>query len=314
MSSAVSGLVGGVAGSLFGSSTPSVPNVQVYQPTGTAAADTSYQNLINSNIANNPYAAYSPQATQTFQQQFNNPYAGLYQDSANAAGTAYGTTGTNAVNASGALNTAALAGLPAATQALNLGFDPQSALYKQQLQQLNDQVGANSAARGITNSPYGASVANTADTNFNIDWQNNQLQRALSALSGYSGAVSGAGNQATQAGSLGAQGANALNDQGAVPFTAANNVSTNQNTALTNLLSILGNSGAGAYNSNDLNALMNYLKLGTSQSNEQGQFDLSNYTNTLAASQASQQGIGNLVSAGASAASQYGPEILAAFA
>lgn len=285
--------IGGIAGGLFGGSTPSAPNVQTYQPTGTAAFDQLFQNLLTPQSNNNPYSTYTPQAVQTFNQQYNNPAAAGYQTAANNAGAAYGTTGNNAVAASGQINNAAMQALPAATQTLNMGFDPQSALYKQTLQQLNDQVNANSASRGITNSPYGASVANSADSTFNIDWQNNQLSSALQALSGYTGAVTSAGNSATTAGALGSNGAAALNNAGAVPFNATNTIAGNQSTALNQLLSIIG-SGSQGYTDNNLSQLMSYLQLGASQSKAQAELTIQNYANQLAASQASQKGAGTL--------------------
>ena len=293
MGSSVGGLTGGIFGS---SSTPSVPNVTAWQPTGTSAFDTSYQNLLNSSIANNPYTTYTPQATATFNQQYNNPYAGAYQSAADVAGAAYGQTGTNAVNSSNAINTAANATLPAATQALNMGFDPQNALYQQQNQQNQDSVNAAQAARGITNSPYGASVSNTANTNFNLDWQNNQLQRALQSLAGYDTAVGSAASNATSAENLGSAGANAINNAGAVPFAATNTIAGNQSTALNNLLSVLGNSGAGTYNNTNLSNLMQYLSLGAGQSNNQAQLSLDNYANQLKASQNASSGMGGIAS------------------
>src|SRR5262249_46318276 len=61
------------------------------------------------------------------------------------------------------------------------GMDPQNALYGRTAQQLQDQTRAGLAARGILMDPYGAGVEGSTMSNFNIDWQNNQLQRRIAA-------------------------------------------------------------------------------------------------------------------------------------
>jgi len=302
MPSAVSSAVGGLAGSVFGSSTPSAPNVQTFQPSGTATADKSFQTLIQQMQANNPYSTYAPQATSTFNAAYNDPYAAGYQSSANTAGSAYGTAGNTAINSAQGLTTAGNTAMTGANQVLNMGFDPQNALYQRTLQQLNDSTNAGQAARGITNSPYGSSVASTADSNFNIDWQNNQLQKAIQALSGYTSGVAGANADYTGANTLATTGAGDIAKSGAIPFAASTDITNNQNAAMNQLLSVLGNSGAGSWDNNTLNQLMSYLQLGAGQSNQQANFDLKNYQDSLAASQASQQGVGSLVSSGIQAA------------
>ena len=65
----------------------------------------------------------------------------------------------------------------AAQQTLNTAYDPQNALYAQQYQLNQDQANVVNAQNGVSGTPYGAGVVNQADTNFNIDWQNAQLQR-----------------------------------------------------------------------------------------------------------------------------------------
>lgn len=291
--------------SLF--SSPSVPSsgntANVFQPSWTSGADTAYQNLIQSNIANNPYATYAPQAVSTFNQQYNNPYAPAFQTAANNAGTAFNTTGNADIANSAALTGAGNTDLTAANQVLNLGFDPQNALYNQQSQQSKDVAAANNAASGTGTSPYGTSVANQANTNFNIDWQNNQLQRAIQALSGYTGGVSNANAAFSGANTLGSEGASNLNNAGAVPFNAANTISGNQSSALNNLLQVLGNQGAGAYNQADLGALMQYMNLGANQSNVQAQNNMQAYLAQLQANQANASGFGSILGGGASAVS-----------
>lgn len=72
-----------------------------------------------------------------------------------------------------------------ASQLMNTAFDPQQALYNQQQHQLQEQVRAGLAARGLNSSAAGQGIENDALSGFNIDWQNQQLQRQLSAVNPY---------------------------------------------------------------------------------------------------------------------------------
>jgi hypothetical protein len=122
---------------------------------------------------------------------------------------------------------------PYVSQALTQGFDPQQALYNQQFALQQQQSAAANAMSGVGQSAYGAGLTAQDNTNFNIDWQQSQLQRENTAAntaatlsgtamndltSGYNTATSmenTAGNalqagQATNISALSA-GANALN-------------------------------------------------------------------------------------------------------
>lgn len=74
---------------------------------------------------------------------------------------------------------------------LNTAFDPQNALFNQQSQLVTDQTRAAEYARGIQTSPLGASVEANALSNFDINWQNQQLQRQQSGVASAQGAYSG---------------------------------------------------------------------------------------------------------------------------
>lgn len=238
--------MGGIVSGIFGggdSSAPSQPNIQVYQPTGTAGADTNIQNLLNSNTtaltgSSNPYSQLSPQILQAFETLFNNSGTSGYATGAANSGTALTNVGNQAVNASAPLNTAALGLLPGAAQVYNLGLDPQSALYNQQLQKTNDQANVTNAQYGLTGQ-QAAGNTQQADTNFNIDWQNQQLSRALAGLSGAGTAISNASGNAINASNLGTTGANNILAGGAAPYNAQQTVGSNQETALTQYLSQL---------------------------------------------------------------------------
>ncbi len=71
--------------------------------------------------------------------------------------------------------------------AVQVGNDPQNALYDRTLGQYKDQVNADLASRGLSMSGAGAGIMGQDLNNFNIDWQNTQLGRMQQAQSIYSG-------------------------------------------------------------------------------------------------------------------------------
>lgn len=77
---------------------------------------------------------------------------------------------------------------------LQQGMDPQNELYNRTAGQVQNQTRAGQAARGIMNDPYGASVEGGVMKDFNIDWQNAQLQRMVQAIQGGSTAYGSGGN------------------------------------------------------------------------------------------------------------------------
>lgn len=80
----------------------------------------------------------------------------------------------------------------AGNQILNTAMDPRQALFQRTQQQLADQVNAGQAMRGLGNSAVGGQEYNQAMSNFDIDWQNQQLQRQLVGIQG-AGQASNAG-------------------------------------------------------------------------------------------------------------------------
>jgi hypothetical protein len=192
---------GGVSGSL-------------YAPTGLGAADTSWQQLLQQQIgqATGPgFSLAQSQLTPLYQQLIGNlgsqapgienmaqfqaaPYI------ANMAGQA--DQFHNIMAASGMQDYGMQTGLQnAGNAAWQTALDPQKALYNRTAQQVQDQSRAASSARGLGTSPYAAGLENQAMGNFNIDWQNQQLQRELSGLQGMSSADKTAG----QLGAAGSQ-------------------------------------------------------------------------------------------------------------
>lgn len=285
MGSIVGSVVGSVASSALssalggGSKAPKAPNIQVWQPPGLDANAGNWQTLINQNMANNPYGAYQSQFNDVFNKQYGNPYAVGAQDAANAGGIAYGNVGNQSIGASGALNNAGMSLIPYAQQMLNTGFDPQSALRDRTQQMLTDQVRAGQAARGITTSPYGAGVENKALSDFDIDWENQKLNRQISALGGAGTAVNAAGSAAGTANNLGTAGAGALVTGGAVPYSTAAGQSADQYAALSNIIN--AKLGSNQVNQTTIQDLLQYLQLGAGQSNAQANATALNYQNQM---------------------------------
>ncbi len=125
----------------------------------------------------NTFGQYLPQAEGVTQGLFNNPYAGGVQSSANMFSPMAMGGGMNTFQAGNNL-------YGGGNALMNNAFDPQMALYNRTAQQVQDQTRTAEAARGIATTPYGAGIEGQTMSNFNIDWQNNELQRMLSGLSG----------------------------------------------------------------------------------------------------------------------------------
>jgi len=178
---------GGALASLFGGSPAS--QVQLppqYQMQNMPGADTAAYSGIGQLGQYNIPAQLLPQYQQLTQQGVNNPYAGGYQQGANATGAAGMASGAG-------ITGTALGQLPGVNALMSLGFDPQQALYSQLQNQNQQQNAAILGQSGVAGTPYGAGVQQQANTNFNIDWQNQQLQRALAGAQGAGGLLSSIG-------------------------------------------------------------------------------------------------------------------------
>lgn len=81
-------------------------------------------------------------------------------------------------------------------QIYQTAFDPQQQLYDRTANKVVDQSRAAQAVRGLGNSAYGAGLENDAMNNFNIDWQNQQLNRQLSGAQGITNTNAAGANQA----------------------------------------------------------------------------------------------------------------------
>jgi hypothetical protein len=201
-----------------------------YTPTGLGSADQSWQNLLTQQIGNQgtlnsttlPYYQQSLSGGLNAQNQ----YAPAYQNAANTAGQQYSALGGQFINAADQNFGAQQGLLNAGQQVYQTALDPQNALYNRTVQQLQDQTGTTNSMYGLGSSAAGAGVANQALSNFNIDWQNQQLQRQLQGLQGYGQAAGQAGQLAGQGAALGGAGAGYTLQGGQLPYQTAQGVAS----------------------------------------------------------------------------------------
>jgi hypothetical protein len=225
------GMIGaGISGAsalagLFGGSPASnvqLPQMQNNYTNAGGADQGAYSGIGNLSQYNVP-AQLLPQYQQIAQQGVNNPYASQYQQGANQTGAAGMMSG-------GAQTGAALGQLPNVQALMSMGFDPQNALYAQQQNQNQQQNAAILGQSGVAGTPYGAGVQQQANTNFNLGWENQQLQRASTAAQG-AGSLLGSIGQATNTG------LNQMSTGASLPYSTAQGITGNQ-------LGMLGQAGA----------------------------------------------------------------------
>ena len=263
--------------------------------------------------ASNAAAVINPGATASLNQAnaINyNPYLQGAQNSGNAYGQQAQTAGQQA-NIYG--QQAGVAGqqqqnlYSAGNQLYQTSLDPQNALFQQTQQQLGDQVNAGQAQRGLGNSPVGGQEYNNAMSNFDINWQNQQLQRQSTGLQGMTQASNAGGSQgqlaganlAAQSGAYGTQ-ANAYMQQGQVPTNAQQYVAQQPGAAaaaygqqMGTLNQLYGGNAqtAQSYMNSGINASQNAASFGASQ-NASGMSSLLQGLGTGPSQNASQYGTG----------------------
>lgn len=226
----------------------------VQQLPGVQGAANSTLSGVNQLYGNNVPQQLMPQYQAATSSITNNPYADAAQQGAGVAGGMATDAANSAAGGGQGLSAFGSQLLQYAPQIAQAAFDPQNALYARTQQQLTDQVRAGEAARGIAMSPYGAGVENNALSNFNIDWQNNALNRANTGVGALSTLGGAAGNALSGGLNLG-QGASSLYGTGSsLPYTTANTIGQNKIGALDSL------SGAGnAANTQSQQAISDWL-------------------------------------------------------
>lgn len=289
--------MGSSISSLF-SGAPSAPDLKTFQPQYTGQADTSAFQGMQSIANNNPYLQNQGIYQSLEQQGLNDPYAAGVQAAGNQAGQQYGQLGQQGMAASSALNQGAMNLLPYVSQVENTAMDPQNALYNRTLSQVQDQAGVTNAQTGVGTSPFGAGVMNSANRNFNIDWQNNQLGRQATGMGAAVQGLAGAGNAMGQAQNIGDAATGDTLASGTTPQQAylAN---------IGNKMNVLNNYGTSQTNANAqsqtaVGDFMSYMGQGEQQANVQQNLNQTNYQNELAQQAAQNQMWGNIASGGAS--------------
>lgn len=197
----LSGLASGAGGSLLAGLNPA-PSAPVLPWQGQAASNL-YGGI---GSLNNPYSAMQPLEYQQLLAMLKNPNTKGMMTGANQAAGAYGRAGVQAGQGADML-------MRDANSIYGEAFDPQNALRNQLQQRTQDQSNVTNAMYGLSGSGAGAGIADQNLTNFNIDWQNQQLQRMLSGNQAIGQDVSGA-QQLRQAG------ANDYLMKGRVPYDA----------------------------------------------------------------------------------------------
>lgn len=260
--SAMSSGGGGTAGG-----TPSV--AQMPNQAGVAA---NYQNAITNygNTANQFYGTNPSYANQTFNNLYNNPYAFDVQNYASQAGQMAGNLAPGIYNGAYGELGAGQQALGAGQQVYNTALDPQNALYNQMLAQTTNQVNATNSQYGIGGSAAGAGVANQAETNFNIDWQNQQLARQAQGAQALNAGTSAYTNANIGANNIGNAGINMMQNAGQLPYNMANTIGTNQNAAITgNQQAMFNTLTPQQQQMNDMQSYLGLGQAGQAQMNSQ---------------------------------------------
>lgn len=160
-------------------------------------------------------------ANQAFNAMYNNPYAGGVQGAANQAGQMAGQFAPMAQQAGAGAFGAGQRALDAGQQIWQTAQDPQNALFNRLQQQTMDQSNVTNSMYGLGGSGAGAGLAQQALGNFDINWQNQQLQRQMQGQQALGAGINqyGAANQ--QGIDMGMAGMGFQQQAGLLPYQAA---------------------------------------------------------------------------------------------
>jgi hypothetical protein len=265
------GVVGNAMMSGGGGSTGGNPNT--YVPLGREQLDQNYQNAFNTygGQIDAMQQSMNPFYAQSFTNQYYNPGAPGYAQGADQASQLYGSMVPGTMDAAGRMfNTGNAIG--------DMGLDPRQSQYNRARDQLTENVRSGEYARGITMTPYGAAVEGGALGQFQNDWQNQQLQRALSAGRGQAQAYQGGAGLGNTAGQMQLTAAQ-------LPFQARNDIYGTQNQAIGNFW---GQQSPYMQGLNQLQSnALGYMNGANSAANQA-------FGNNMATSQMNQQAIGQI--------------------
>lgn len=148
--------------------------------------------------------------------------------------------------------------VPNAQRIMDLGFDPQDALKQRTEHDLLEKTRVGQAARGVSMSPYGAGLEADALKNFDIDWENNALDRATAAAT----SAEGLGTTALD---LGKGATNLEATASRLPYDTRQGFLGDQATALDRVSQ--GITAANAPRQQVISDFLNYLGASTAQQN-----------------------------------------------
>lgn len=219
-------LAGGLAG-LFGGGGANSVQLPQQQPVNLSGVTSNLNTMIPSlgqyNLGGQNLSTYAG----LLNSAVDNPYGGFGQGVANLFGGSGIGTSLQALANSGILGGSVPGLTGAAGSILSAGFDPQQALYNRTLQQTQDQTLANLTNSGLATTPWGQGVLGNTLGNFNIDWQNNLLNRMTTGAQGAEGLLGQAGSTAQGAFDLGSAAPSAAVSTGMLPFSTYNTIATN---------------------------------------------------------------------------------------
>jgi hypothetical protein len=254
------GLVGGAMGMFGGGSKqPDAPNVwQAPNMNQTA------NNYLTGVGGLSPYTNFGQyglgQGGSIYNMLQNNPGALGYMGGANFAGGLGQLQALNQYGAGNTLTGAGIGALPYAQSIFGTAMDPQQALYNRTLQQTQDQTRAGLESRGLDMTPYGAGVEGQTLGNFNIDWQNQQLQRQIAGAQGGGGLINAAGTAIGQGNALSSAAPGQFFNASGMPYNVFQQLGQNQ---FQNLGSAMGIAGQGqGLAQGQLQDWANYLQIG----------------------------------------------------
>ena len=253
------------------------PQIQGYQPQGFGQADPAALGGIGNLGQYNLYGGMIPQAQGIGQGLVNDPNAQQFQQGAGQASQMGQAGAMNAFGAGGGLYGMAGGLNQMGGQIANTAFDPQSALYARTAQQTQDQTRAGLEARGVDNTPYGAGIEGQNMNNFNIDWQNQQLQRQIAGGGAAGGLAQEAGGLMGQGAGMQSGAAGQFLQASGMPYGTSQAIGQGQLGTL-NTLGQFGQQGS-QIPQQQVQDYLNYLGWGTGQQGtaNQGQLGLGNF-------------------------------------
>ena len=190
--SAGAGMLGGILGM---ANAQSIPHANFNIPGNAPAMDAMWNQAMQDiqNSVDRNTGMVDPTIVQSYSQLLGIDPS-ILVSAGNTAGSQYGNLADLSGMYSGALGQQGMGQLAAGQQVYNQGADPQNQLHDFERSQTVDSSRAADSARGLVMSPYSAGNEANAVSQFEMNWQNNQLGRSLAGLQGMDQASAGGAN------------------------------------------------------------------------------------------------------------------------